>query len=394
MVIRTTSAIDGCTGGWVGRSEGAHRLGPDNSVGYAAADPLDAGEWLDFADHVYGSQTPLNAALAHCVAADSDLLRLVNRFPAHPRQPLIVLAAVQYLVMGGAAHPIAELYKKPLAPPPLPIAGELLSDFCRAFEPQLREVIGRRFIQTNEPARASALGIGIALAAASIGEPVALIDAGASGGLNLAFDRYHLDFGNAGSLGSLGSPARLRCTIRNRSRLPVDRLPSVTRRLGIDRAPLDLRDEPSRRWLLALAWPGTERQSTLRKVIDLVLADPPVVRRGDMVTDLEAALAEMRPDPTVVVTSWSFSYLRPAARARFEAILAAAGRDRPVAWVCCDNVGTADRFTSPVPPPRDQPVASVMGVAVFDRDRVDTRVLAYVDAYGSWIDWIEMASPC
>jgi hypothetical protein len=113
-----------------------------------------------------------------------------------------------------------------------------------------------------------------------------------------------------------------------------------------------------------------------------------------MVTDLEAALAEMRPDPTVVVTSWSFSYLRPAARARFEAILAAAGRDRPVAWVCCDNVGTTDRFASPVAPPRDQPVPSLMGVAVFDRDHVDTQVLAYVDAYGSWIDWIEMASGC
>lgn len=360
--------------------------GPDNLAD--AADSLDIGEWLDFADHVYGSESPLNAALAHCVVADRDLLRLVNSFPAHPHQPLIVLAAVQYLVIGGVEHPISELYENPVAPPRL-LAGELLSDFCHAFEPQLREIIGHRFIQTNEPARAAGLGIGVARAAASIGEPVALVDAGASGGLNMAFDRYHLDFGPAGSLGPVDSPARLRCTIRNRDRLPVDRLPSVTRRLGIDRAPLDLRDEPSRRWLLALTWPGTERQSTLRRVIDLVLADPPVVRQGDMVSDLAAALAEMRPHPTVVVTTYSFSYLRRSARAEFEAILAAEGRNRPIAWVCCDGVGTTERFSSPIPPPRDQLVPSLMGVAVFDGDRVDARVLAYVDAYGKWIDWIE-----
>jgi len=283
----------------VARSADGRLSGPCNRAD-AAGSP-DIGEWLDFADHVYGSESPLNAALARCVVADSDLLRLVNSFPVHPHQPLIVLAAVQYLVMGGVEHPIARLYEQPTAPPPL-VAAELIADFCRAFEPQLREIIGQRFIQTNEPARAAALSLGIARAAESIGEPVALVDAGASGGLNLAFDRYHLDFGTAGSLGAVDSPARLRCTIRNRDRLPVDRLPLVTRRLGIDRAPLDLRDEPSRRWLLALTWPGTERQSTLRRVIDLVLPDPPVVRRGDMVTDLGTALAEMRPDPTIVVT--------------------------------------------------------------------------------------------
>lgn len=362
--------------------------GPDNDVPSSS----DPGEWLGFADEVYGSESPLNATLARCVAADRDLLRLVSGFPAHPRQPLIVLAAVQYLVMGGADHPIAGLYENPVAPPSV-LAGELLSDFCRAFDPELREIIGSRFIQTNEPSRAAVLGLGIARAAASIGEPVAVVDAGASGGLNLAFDHYDLDFGNAGSLGQSGSAARLQCSIRNRDRLPVGRLPAVSRRLGLDRAPLDLRDEPSRRWLLALAWPGSERQSTLRRAIELVLADPPEVRRGDMVTDLGTALAEMRPYPTVVVTSWSVSYLTRAGRAEFEAILAAEGRDRPVAWVCCDCVGTTDRFTSLVPPPRDQPVPSLMGIAVFDGGRVDARVLAYVDAYGRWIDWMEERIP-
>lgn len=349
---------------------------------------LDAGEWLDFADHVYGQESPLNATLARCVVADQELLQLVNGLPAHPHQPLIVLAAVQYLVIGGAEHPIAELYENPVAPSPL-VAGALLADFCRVFEAQLHEIIGSHFIQTNEPARAAALGIGIARAAMSIGGPIALIDAGASAGLTMVLDRYCLDFGPAGRLGPLDSPVRLRCAIRNRDELPVDRLTVVSQRLGIDRAPLDLQDEPSRRWLLALTWPGTERQATLRTVMDLVRTDPPTVRQGDMVADLCAALAQMRPQPTVVVTSWSLSYLTRAARLRFEAVLVEEGRNRPIAWVCCDGVGTTDRFSSPIPPPRDQLVPSLMGVAIFDGERVDVHNLAYVDAYGTWIDWIE-----
>ena len=348
-----------------------------------------AAQWQYFADSVYADESPLNASLARAVAADAELLGLIQTFPVHPHQPLIVLGAVQYLVLGGVQHPIVGLYEDGSRTVPPSEAGPLIADFIRRFEPELRKLLAKWFIQTNEPTRSAAIGLGVAWAARRIGEPIALLDAGASAGLNLAFDRFRLDFGAGRGLGPADSPVRLHCDLRNLDVLPIDRLPSVVRRVGIDRNPIDLRDEPSRRWLLALTWPGTARQRQLRLVIDLVSPEPPEVRRGDMVEDLGRILDELDDQPTVVVTSWSFSYLRRVDRGRFEQILAEHGRARPIAWVCCDGAGSSELFTTPVPPPVDQLMPSLMGVAVFRDDAVESNVLAYVDPYGTWLHWIE-----
>jgi hypothetical protein len=350
-----------------------------------------ADQWKYFADSVFADESPLNSSLASAVAADPALLELIQTFPAHPHQPLIVLAAVQYLVMGGAKGPVASLYEHGSRAVPITEAGPLIGDFIRSHEADVRDLLTRWFIQTNEPTRSACIGLGVAWAARQIGEPIGLIDDGASAGLNLAFDRFRLDFGAGRELGALDSPVRLYCELRNLDVLPVDRLPTVAARIGIDRNPIDLRDEPSRRWLLALTWPGTARQRQLRQVIDLVRLDPPTVRRGDMVDDLGQALQDMNGRPTVVVTSWSFSYLRRVDRARFEQVLAQHGRSRPIAWVCCDGAGSSQLFRTSAPPPPDLRMPSLMGVAVFDGDSIEGQTLAYVDPYGSWLDWIDTA---
>lgn len=347
-----------------------------------------SAQWQYFADSVYADESPLNASLARAVAADAALLELIGTLPSHPHQPLIVLGAVQYLVLGGVQHPLAELYADGARAVPIAECGPLIADFVRRFELDLHQLLGTWFIQTNEPTRSAAIGLGVAWAAQLIGEPIGLIDDGASAGLNLAFDRYRLDFGAGRELGASESPVRLSCDLRNVERLPVQRLPTVERRIGIDRNPIDLRDEPSRRWLLALTWPGTSRQRQLGQVIDLVKDDPPEVRRGDMVDDLGRALDDVGPRPTVVITSWSFSYLRRVDRDRFEQILAEYGRTRPVAWVCCDGAGSSALFTTSTPPPADLRMPSVLGVAVFDHASVESRTLAYVDPYGTWLEWV------
>jgi hypothetical protein len=347
-----------------------------------------AAQWQYFADFVYADESPLNASLARAVAADPALLELIGSFPPHPHQPLIVLGAVQYLVLGGAEHPLAARYEHGSGEVPITDAGPLIADFVRRFEPKLRELLARWFIQTNEPTRSAVIGLGVACAARLIGEPIGLIDDGASAGLNLAFDRFRLDFGAGRALGPLDSPVQLHCELRHLDRLPVDRLPAIERRIGIDRNPIDLGDEPSRRWLLALTWPGTARQRQLRQVIDLVRSDPPEVRRGDMVDDLSRALDDLGVRPTVVVTSWSYSYLRRVDRTRFERILAEYGRTRAIAWVCCDGAGSSELFQTEARPPADLRMPSLLGIAIFDGDSVERHTLAYVDPYGTWLDWI------
>jgi hypothetical protein len=186
---------------------------------------------------------------------------------------------------------------------------------------------------------------------------------------------------------------RLASPLRGTSRLPTERLPSIARRVGIDRDLIDLRDEKSRRWIFAFAWPGTERETSLRAALDLLAHDPPEVRQGDMGTDMPAILEEMESWPRVVVTSWSLSFLSAPAKQGFEQALAAAGRDRPVAWVCCDVAGVSPLFSSTTEPPAPQLVPSFMGLALFDGDYVRAELLANVDSYGRWVDWIEERGP-
>jgi len=224
-------------------------------------------------------------------------------------------------------------------------------------------------------------------AAAELGEPIGLLDAGASAGLNLLVDRYRLVFGDAGAIGPADSPVQVECAVRGPGFSVPSRLPSIGIQVGLDRDPVDLSKEENARWLMACIWPGTGRHERAAAAIGMARRHPPRMRRGDMVEDLPAVLEEMGGCPTVVVTSWSYSYLPPDAQARFQQVLAEAGAARPVAWVCADTVGVVDRFEVPEGTASGDLVPGLLGMAVFDKGGVDSRSLAYIQPHGSWVEW-------
>ena len=76
---------------------------------------------------------------------------------------------------------------------------------------ELLEIMSTRRIQTNECGRTAVLAVGLSAAASRLGQPIALLDAGASAGLNLRLDRYLLDFGGFGRLGPEDSSVRVAC---------------------------------------------------------------------------------------------------------------------------------------------------------------------------------------
>jgi hypothetical protein len=352
-------------------------------------DPL-AQLWRGYAAKVYGPEYPLYQALAERVATEPALIEMIRACEPHAHDPNMLLAAVQYLVLGDIDHPLAELYSDlpgPTVSSLPPDVGARLLDFCDKFGRELVALMNSRHIQTNETARGSGLAVGLAAAAQHIGEPIALIDDGASAGLNLYLGEYRIDFGPAGSIGPADSPVVLACELR--SPVPADllRIPPITRRLGIDRAPVDLNDADTVRWMLACIWPGKGRQARALSAIQMQRGRPGLVRRGDMVTDLGPALAEMRPQPTVVVTSWSYSYLPLPARDEFLAVLKEAGRHHPVAWVCCDLLGTVPAFV-PETPLRESETPSVLGLATFGDGGSWSRGIAFMHSHGAWLDWL------
>lgn len=346
--------------------------------------------WRGYARKVYGDECPLYRAMARAVSEDAEILAMLLECPPAGRDPNMLLAAIQYLVMGGAPHPLAAGYERAasFATEPVPeTIGAVVHDFCRTHRQELVDLLSSRHVQTNETGRCGPIALGLSAAATHIGEPIALLDDGASAGLNLLLDEYFLDFGPQGSIGPADSPVHLRCHVRSGALPQPLRLPAIGPRRGIDRTPVAVDDEDTVRWMLACIWPGTGRQERARAAFRLAGGHRGLVRRGDMLADLGPVLAEMRPHPTVVVTSWSYSYLPPAARAGFQQVLREGGRSRPVAWVCCDLLGTVPMFDPPSANPEGGPIPSVLGVAVFRDGGVDGGPLGLMHSHGTWLEW-------
>jgi hypothetical protein len=164
-------------------------------------------------------------------------------------------------------------------------------------------------------------------------------------------------------------------------------LPGIAARLGIDHDPVDITDADRRRWLLACVWPGTGRQERLRAAMDLALQDPPRLVRADMVEGLGAAVDQLPDIPTVVMTSWSFSYLSERDRARFEDAVSELGGRRRLAWVCNDAPGVSDLFPPPLMP--DGPAnRSVISIAEPGPGGWHAETLALTHSHGNWVEWL------
>jgi hypothetical protein len=242
--------------------------------------------WRNFGERECGSYSPLYAAISRSVADDPELLALAAAAPPSGQQPNVLLAAVHYLVRGGMAQPLAEVYGGRADPA---LAPALFRDVCLSHRRDVSAMLARRHTQTNEPGRAALLAVGLAAACDLVGEPISLLDAGCSAGLNLLIDRYRFDYGPMGTLGPVDSPVTIACALSGPALVPT-RLPTIAARLGLDRSPVDVTDPDDVRWLLACVWPDTGRLARTAAAIELTRQYPPTILAGDMVRDLDAAL--------------------------------------------------------------------------------------------------------
>src|SRR5262249_32515842 len=143
------------------------------------------------------------------VSVDEDLLQLIGLAPPAGRQPLVLLAAVHHLLLGGLDHPLAAVYAGESDADPAP----LFRDVCLSRRDAVLELLATRRTQTNECARSAALVPALAWVAQRVPGPLALVDVGASAGLNLLCDRYRIDYGPSGVVGPPDSPVRLECRV-------------------------------------------------------------------------------------------------------------------------------------------------------------------------------------
>jgi hypothetical protein len=295
--------------------------------------------------------SPAYEMLSYSVAEDDLILRFLAALPEPKQQPNLLFAAASYLL--GAAPGLAEL-----------------RTLVRQDPAGLSRVMLARRTQTNEAARCATL----LPVLAGLPEPLALIEVGASAGLTLLPDRYSYDYDGHRITGTDPDAPVIRCAVSGPVPLP-DRVPVICWRAGLDLNPLDVTDDDDMRWLSCLLWPGEAgRTERLAGAIATARRDPPVIHRGDLLTDLPGLAAQAPPEATLVVYhSAVLAYVGPAARQRFAATVRGLG----AVWLSNEAPGVVPGVTSEE---RDD------GGFVVVRD--GQTLLALADGHGSWLQWL------
>jgi hypothetical protein len=280
----------------------------------------------------------LTATLGTRLDRSTEVGRRLLDWPGNPAAgadnvALRLCGGLHALVRSGAAPRLAACYP----PNPMPDAKTLwtavdaaLHDHEAALLPWLDSPP-----QTNEVGRSAVLTAGLLAVADRFGQPVELLELGASAGLNMLLDRYGYDLGGLAA----GDPASmLRQAPEWNGDPPPDAAVSVAARAGVDLRPMDARRDGER--LLAYVWPDQPaRLRQLEAALAIASGDTPQVEQGDAADWLEAKLAAPAEAgrTRVVLHSIAFQYFPAETQARIAAAIEAAGAEasegKPLAWL-------------------------------------------------------------
>jgi hypothetical protein len=318
---------------------------------------VNTADWYQhFATQEARGSSPCYEQWAAGIAQDGELLALVDTLPGPSRQPNLVLAACR---LAGIVPAPYESFRRQVV----------------TRWPEIRAIALAHRTQTNEVGRCAT----VLPLLASLPQPLALLEVGASAGLCLYPDRFSYQYGPSSRIDPVDGPstATLHCSTTGSLPRPL-KLPEIVWRAGIDLNPLDVKSADDTRWLEALVWPEHEqRRLRLRCAIGLALADPPALVKGDLLDALVETAALAPRDATLVVFhSAVLSYLSPEERRRF----VHAVRQLPGHWISNEGAAVID-YPPGSTPERPDSSTSVFVVAM------DGIPLAYAGPHGQWLHW-------
>lgn len=316
--------------------------------------------------------------LAECLDAGTPVGRAILSWPGDPKADALALrfaGSLHALVLSGMAPTLAAVY------PGGADAGDpaaLEPAVSGALEAHAEFVL--RFVerppQTNEVGRSAVLLGGFLTVAAATGLPLRLLEIGASAGLNLHWDAYAYDLGDA----SWGPPdAPLRLSPAWQGPLPPLLPVEIRCRSACDRTPIDPNDHGDRLRLRAYVWADqADRRRRLEAALELAAASSLRVERADAAGWVEACLGEPAPRAaSILYHSIVWQYLPAAARRRIEVAIARGGdhatADAAFAWLRME----------PAPDARHAELRLTLWPVGHER------LLGAADFHGRWIRWLD-----
>lgn len=336
-------------------------------------------------------RAPLYVALSSAIARDPALVGLLRYAPETQRLPVLLFACIHALILDEPDHELAQWYPNLTTDHRAPTEQSLVPTFERFVEEhgdRLRHLLATRTTQTNEVGRCGLLLPAFAVLSDEVG-PLAHLDIGASGGLNLLLDRFQYRYtAGTGITQVVGGPSAVVVSVGTTGAVPVpSTMPTIVARCGVDRQPIDVTDEAEARWLEACVWPDQpERFHRLVAAIEIARSAPPELLVGDAVASLAPAIARLGADAHPVVTnSWVLNYLTPEARIAYLAELDRIGADRDVSWVYAEAPALIPELPTG-PDPKDPHRTVLSMVRWRNGDRLVDH-LATCHPHGFWMHW-------
>jgi hypothetical protein len=268
-----------------------------------------AGQAMAIADAWSPPDAPeswwLTAATFAAIAQEDVLRELAAAVPQDRLPPLLLAAALEYLVAAEPDAPIARHYPVPSGPQPPrdPGFGAELAAFAAARRERVAQLCGLHRYQMNEVGRCIDVLPVLGRIAAAEDRPLALVDLGTGAGLGLHLDRYHYTYvapdGSAHAVGDPGAPVRLSCVVRSgEPPLPAS-VPVLADRVGVDAEPLDLADPATLSWLAACVPPEAGAVTRFAAASALARSEPARTVRGGVLDVLADVVADLPRDALV-----------------------------------------------------------------------------------------------
>ena len=281
--------------------------------------------------------SPIYEALSKVVSVNSALLTMARECNAGQPIPNLFFSAVKRVL---AEYPDEDLWTHYArgAETGRPTSGlaDAFTSFCERHQEEVLDLVRTRRVQTNEIRRCSYLmpAFGV-VALENPGKPLALIDVGASAGLNLLWNRYRYLYSDGSAFGPADSGAVIEAETRTRMPQMLEYFPDVALRIGIDLNPVDLRNEQEYKWMTALVWPDhPDRAALLAAARQIWLEDTPEVLSGDAIDVFPRVLQRVPTDAVLCVCHChTLNQFPVEARAAFYHILLTESERRVVYYV-------------------------------------------------------------
>jgi hypothetical protein len=315
------------------------------------------------------------------IAEDQELLQLAAYARRKP-VPHLFMAAIHYLLLQGAQHPLWFYYypdEQGNVMPPAK-AFPVFKDFCLQYSEEIKPILQTRMVQTTHVTRCSALLPAFSYVAEKYanGQSISLVEFGSSAGLNLFWDEYGYTYHSRNGVPirvNESSTIQVDCEFRGTKQPSQIFIPPVSYRIGMDLHPVDVKDPNEVAWLQALIWPEHRKHSKLlQNASELARSHAVEVLSGNAI-DLLPSMINNAPKDSLLCVYASFVVYQfsDEERHRLYNIIEAASKKRNFVWLSVEW--------------HDSVSPSMEAIACIDGRREMINILR-CDGHGDWIEWL------